>query len=263
MDLLTDHIPTFLLAGQSNMAGGVLVEDLPEELTWPESVNLITDEGLIDPSALPKGGPEWGMALLWHRLKGDAPCLMVKYALGGKNLANEWNPAGSIRVADEPEQRDVCWPRLLQAVEHANAWAKAVGVHLNWSGFAWMQGERDSVWPGMSAAYKPHMKDLLYSVRELTSDAELPAVIGLITPKVLVPTLDRYRHQYRERVRDAQRKVAKEDTNTSLVETDDLPQKADNLHFNTLGSLVLGQRMMATLLGEPETALPFGGTQSS
>ncbi len=259
MDLLTQHIPSFLLAGQSNMAGGVQVDELPEAFTWPEQVMLISEEGLMNPKDLPHGGPEWGMAQLWHSLRGEAPCLLVKYALGGMNLANEWNPSGSIRVEAEPELRSACWPHLLQAVQHARDWASAQQIHLDWQGFAWMQGERDSVWPGMSAAYESHLQQLLHSVRELTDRVELPAAIGLITPKTLLPSLDRYRHQYRERVRDAQRSVCAQDDQASLIETDDLPQKADNLHFTTLGSLALGQRFMASLLGQTEKVLGFGG----
>ncbi|GEM_PF-1942773 len=263
MNHFTDHIPTFLLAGQSNMEGGVLVEELPEETRWPANVRLISNEGPLEPTNAPTGGPEWGMALMWHRLMEDTPCLMVKYANGGKNLANEWNPAGSVRMEEEPELREACWPRLLDAVEQAKTWAITQDLELHWQGFAWMQGERDSVWPGMSAAYETHMLDLLHSVRDLTNDAVLPAVIGLITPKTLMPSLDRYRHQYRERVRAAQRKIAADDPYASLVETDDLPQKADSLHFTTLGSLVLGQRMMAALLSKPEAALAFGGMESA
>lgn len=262
MDLLTNNIPTYLLAGQSNMAGGVTLEELPEGTNWPENVILIHDGGLVDPFQVAKKGPEWGMAQMWQKRYGDTPCLFVKYALGGKNLANEWNPAGAVRLEEEPELRDACWPRLLQAIDHAKNWSETNKVRIDWQGFAWMQGERDAVWPGMSATYEKHLRELLASVRGLTGRPELLAAIGLISPRVLVPELDRFRHRYRERVRAAQREVASRDVHAFLIETDDLPQRADNLHFNTLGKLVLGQRMMAALLCKPKEALPFGGMSS-
>ena len=53
---------------------------------------------------------------------------------------------GSIRQADEPEQRYQCYDGLRQAIQQAVALAP-----LQWSGIAWMQGEEDSKHPGDGA----------------------------------------------------------------------------------------------------------------
>ena len=175
------------------------------------------------------------------------------------NLANEWSPGGEVRIAEEPEMRQVCWPDFLAAIDQAKTWSNETGTVLAWQGFAWMQGERDSTWPGMSAAYRAHLEDLLQQVRTLAEVHDLSAAIGLVTPRQIKEDLSGFRHAYREVVRDAQRSVVADDPHAVLIETDDLPQKPDNLHFTTLGSLVLGRRFMAGLLDRAQLALPFAG----
>ena len=99
----------FVCAGQSNMAGDVHRDELPESYHhWPQQVQCIGPEGTFSPLAQEKSGPEIGFAEILQALWPDEPILIVKHAIGGSNLANEWSPTGAIRQPDEPVQRRDC-----------------------------------------------------------------------------------------------------------------------------------------------------------
>ena len=237
----------FICAGQSNMAGGIVRDQLPESyLSWPNSVRCFGVDGPFNPVEHEKAGPEVGMAEEIVAHWSDQPVVIIKHAIGGSNLANEWSPTTAIRQPDEPEQRRLCFPDLQQALRLAQ---QQTDAPLEFCGFAWMQGERDSRSPGMTATYYRHLHELIEAVRALTETPDLPIAIGRITPRCRTDDGKAFRHTHRNLVRQAQEKYCQDHALATLVDTDDLPQRQDALHFNTAGCLELGRRFARVFLG--------------
>ena len=233
-----------ILAGQSNMAGGVIPDELPQDCSvWPQNVQIVGPQGAYDALAFEKAGPEVSFAQRYAASKPE-PLMLIKYALGGSNLANQWSADGQPRAQADLDKENTCWALLLQAIDQA----KQVGGALNFRGFVWMQGERDSVHLCMAELYHQHLSELLQRVRTVTATAKLPAVIGRVTPRQMLEDGSRHRHAHREIVRNAQVSVAESDPYATWVDCDDLPQKPDNLHFITAGGLALGRRFADALL---------------
>ena len=225
------------------MAGGIDRDQLPERyLTWPHQIRCFGVDGEYNPVEQ-KAGPEVGLAeVLVHRFPNEE-IIIVKHAIGGSNLANEWSPTGDIRQKDEPLQRRHCYADLQQAIAHAEA-----ASSLQYIGFAWMQGERDSREPGMTANYYQYLKELIAAVRTMTQTPHLRIAIGRITPRCLTEDGRQFQHTYRNQVRAAQELFCENDAASFLVDTDDLPQRQDALHFNTAGCLRLGRRFAEVLV---------------
>ena len=87
-------LPVFILAGQSNMAGGGIKEELPEELQKPQKDGLFVKFWGVKWKPLEPGkrfGPEVTFAAEMTRaLKG--PVGIIKLANGGTSLEKHWNP---------------------------------------------------------------------------------------------------------------------------------------------------------------------------
>ena len=228
----------YLLAGQSNMAGGVIVEELPESVnTWPDHITCYGPEGIYSVLENEKAGPEVGFAT---QLPPE-PVLIIKYAKGGTNLANDWSHNGERRSpADEHHgEPGCCWELFNKAIEAA----EAAYEQLTFKAFVWMQGERDSTDIGMANDYGKHIKELINAVRERVATPNLPAIIGRVTPRVMNAEGYHAPHSHRNIVRAAQVAFAEEDDHATWIDADDLPQRPDNLHFITPGSLCFGRRL--------------------
>ena len=110
-----------------------------------------------------------------------------------------------------------------------------------------MQGESDAYSQTYAAAYADNLRHLIDRVREDVSADEMPFAMGII---------DCINCPYRETVRAAQAEVAAESALVMAVETEDLPQNADNLHFDGSGVRTLGERLAGALLGDEAESAP-------
>lgn len=232
----------YILAGQSNMVGSGVTAELPERhRQTPETIRLWEDGQFVPFTRSPRFGPEVGFAYeLGVALPGD-PVVLGKVAKSGANLTYDWNPDGVSR-GEEDDYRGPMYPLMLDQVRQLCDSLRAEGDDATISGMAWMQGERDSVFDSMAAAYEDNLTAFIKQVRKDLQTPSLPFAVAQICPRVINLDTGRYRHAYREQVRQAQQAVAESLSSVALVRTDDLPQ-SDNLHFDTAGQIELGRRL--------------------
>lgn len=264
-----DPVQVFIVAGQSNAVGyGSDANLLPPALYAPQAdVRFWFDEGSFfsignpsmridsgdafvplafqsDPSGLTFAGPVdgFGPEIKLGRLLADAASTeiaIVKFAVSGSSLAVNWNPAtpGSFYH----EMRD--------DVAGALAALAAAGDTGHVAAFFWMQGEADAQTGPASAAYEANLTSFIAQLRADFANAALPFVFGRIN--VNIDTSCCFSFPFKDAVRTAQANVAGAVARTAMVDTDDLPLIADNLHFTAAGQLGLGERFANAYLGFP------------
>lgn len=174
-------------------------------------------------------GPELSFGHRLHELYPNDEIYLIKYAIGGTNLAANWNPSA-----------DAMGPRYKRFQERVNAALenlKKAGKKPTIVGMIWMQGEDDSTHPDYAPAYEKNLKNLIAKVRSDFHAPEMKFVAGRITTMgKLWSTPERM-----ELVRKAQENIAKHSANASWIDTDDLKWGYYG-HYGTQGQIDLGNR---------------------
>jgi hypothetical protein len=153
---------------------------------------------------------------------------LCKYAKDATSLGVDWDPAGSLYLG------------LLTFLDAAIA---ARGTPL--SAFIWIQGERDSVFSNLAAAYGDNLAAFFARIRTRYG-ASLPIFYNQLSSQNANP--------YASQVRSGQAANANT-TNNYMLTIDDLPlQSASPEHFTPPGYLELGRRYA--------TAMTWTGTDS-
>ena len=231
-----EALPVLVLAGQSNMVGGMTsVNDLSlaqravqtNVLFYGPDENGSTWDPLVPPTVSNnRFGPEisLGQYLLQHGPYNLVA--QVKYAFPGTNLALDWKP--------DPAAYGWCYKQLLLRAQAALQ--KLQLAHPDRrvfvAGFFWMQGETDAQDEAMAAAYAANLARLIAQVRLDFHAPALPVFIGRIRDGQFA---------YAGTVRQAQAQVAAAVPNARLIDTDGLPLAADHIHYTSAGNVTLGQ----------------------
>jgi len=227
-------VTVYLLAGQSNMLGRGETSALPAALTGAQHDVMFDDSGAFDALA-PAGGSsgEFGPEVLFGRTTADAlssrQIALVKHAVGGTNLASDWDPSGGPQYTTFINRVDTALQRI-----------RDMGLEPELGGMLWMQGERDSRDQAMADAYQTNLVNFITAVRDHLDEPDLPFIIGLPTE-----SLPPGNYPYQDTVRAAQRYVNESMGSTAIVETADLTLKSDNVHFDGAGQIGLGERFAA------------------
>jgi lysophospholipase L1-like esterase len=215
----------YLLMGQSNMAGRGRLPDVPRtensqilmltpSNTWTYARDPLHKQiGRIRPGV----GP--GISFAETRLKylpegtviGLIPC-----AVGGSPL-KRWTRNGDLYKA---------------ALKSAKEVSRAGTI----KGVLWHQGETDAG-RGSAHSYGPNLKKIISDVRNDLNAPELPFVLGHIG-SFLRP--DKFLHA--DVINNAITDIAENDPYVELVETADLKDGGDRLHFDTASAKILGKR---------------------
>jgi hypothetical protein len=246
------NVPVFVFAGQSNMIGVNTLSELmpgqeagqpnvlfygPNETgnTWGPLMPSSTSPNLVDGINRMGGsfGPEISTGLTISNGQGGALVAQVKYAVGGTNLFDQWNPAGSGNLYDNMVAR------VNQSIADLQTQLGHTGFV---AGFFWMQGESDA---GRSD-YATNLTNFIASVRTDFGDPNLPFVFGQIID-FMPPDSTTIRNQ--------QQQVANNVANTAYVLTDDLGH-FDIIHFNGQGTYTMGQRFGEAYLSLVATETP-------
>ncbi len=236
----------FLLAGQSNMHGAGVTDELPETLRRvPQNMRLFEQGEERDLLWRDNFGPELGFARKAGSLFTGEQVFLCKTAVGGSNLYYDWNPH-PVEKPEEDDYRGPLFPRLFDELEKVKEIVESERREWEVCGMLWMQGERDSVFEFMAEAYEDNLRELISETRERVADSELPVIIGEIAPRQYNLAEQRFGHAYRSTVQMAQREVARTESQVDRVRTMDLPQ-FDNLHYTTGGQLELGRRFADAL----------------
>lgn len=238
-------MPVFILAGQSNMVGVGDSDQLPDPCGEPQV--QIWFWGVRGGGWAPVRpgerifGPEVGVGWALRQAAPETPQALFKHATGGTSLATHWRPTTPQQSCPEAPCQ---WNPMISAAERAMERLRDAGYEPQVAGVFWMQGESDARDATQAAAYAENLRRWLDEARRWLDAPSLPVVIGRISKH-----LPAQRHPHTSTVRAAQRAVAEADPHTAWIDTDDLPLKADLIHFNAQGQVTLGERFVAAWLG--------------
>lgn len=239
----------FILSGQSNMSGGASVA--PEGLQFDPAVGdkvrmwdasdawnkrgvLGKWASLNELQVMKKEmkadfiGPEFGFAKAMSELYPAEEIHLIKVAKGGTPI-NFWLP--------DEKGKPNGHTQLLENLR--NALGKIEGEY-EIMGMLWMQGESDSKTQADAEAYQKKLEQLIALVRKETNKPELPVVIGRLSSRILESK--KFKMPFVKTVQGAQEAVTKTDKNVFVIDTDDLSQRDDLVHYDQAGQLGLGKR---------------------
>jgi hypothetical protein len=257
-------IDVYLIGGQSNATGQGYMKNIPDEFETDKSVRFFYSQylggggtpmewgPLCQASETPdKFGVELSMGTTLKQLTPDREIALIKHALSGSNLYEQWAPGKNKKDSENfgPE-----FKKFIQTVDAGLRELEAQGYEPKIKAMVWQQGEgdaRDIAGMEISRNYGKNLNHFIKRIRKQLNAHKMLFVYGYVIP---VP-LERFTG--REEVREAQKNV---DQNSGhklalkgafVVETDDLPLRCDEpdspypddkVHFNTFGILELGER---------------------
>lgn len=239
-------VKVFILGGQSNMDGCGKKEELPESYTThPENsmiwdnkkeawVQLATDS--FSERRKYKFGPEIAFSHLLARRYPEYTIAIVKTSGGGTKLWKHWLPNQGM------------YKRFLKNIDSACTQLSNSGTPYEIEGMLWMQGESDAETIEWADAYENNLKTLFTDVRKEMDNTDLPIIMGRISIGLLRKTP--WCFDYTERVQEAQDRVAAEDDNTFIINTNNLSTLKDNTHFDTKSQIYLGKKMGKLMVKE-------------
>ena len=227
----------FLLAGQSNMSGAGLYDQLKKSEQKPPEGVKIWHKGAwqkLGPGiSANKGrfGPELAFGRAMRAAYPDDDIYLIKTAAGGTSMHKHWK---------FEDGRGPLLRRFLNTSKAALANLKKAKVKYTIDGMLWMQGESDAA-QGKGAEYEASLKSFINQIRQEFKKPDLPFVMGRILPSFDNPVGNG------PMVRAAQASVAKELKNVVLFDTDDFA-RINKGHYNHDGQIMLGKTFAKHLL---------------
>ncbi len=231
-------VKVFVLGGQSNMDGVGHTDELPENYKIPP-VNVITWDNTkkkwvpvgTDSFAIRRKefGPELAFSHLLAEKYPNYTIAIVKTSAGGTKLWKHWLP------------QQPMYNSFFRNLDNSLKVLKAESLTYDISGMLWMQGESDAETMEYASVYAQNLKVLFKSIRLQTKKENLPIVMGRISSGLLRKTP--WNFDFTKVVQEQQDKVAAEDKNVFIINTDKLGTWKDNTHFNTKSQLWLGKKM--------------------
>lgn len=217
----------FLLAGQSNMSGAGLFNQLTKSDQKPPEGVKIWNQGAwhnLGPgfsANTGRFGPELAFGKAMKKAYPSDSIYLIKTAAGGTSMHKHWNI-----------ETGTLLKRFLKTAEVALQDLKKKRVNYQIAGMLWMQGESDAA-QGKGAEYEDSLKDFIKAMRKEFKEKDMPFLMGRILPTFDQPTGNG------PLVRDAQEKLARELKNVACFDTDDFP-RINKGHYNHEGQLELG-----------------------
>lgn len=227
----------FILIGQSNMVGWTesLFSQLPDWLKIkPIQVEFHQHGRKMEFHQQPGGriGPEVAFAKYLAAWYPGRKIRILKLAVGGTSIydwARLWNPRLAFRMTESTIQASL-YALLKRQIEVSQILTQGNTVQA----FIWMQGERDARYPLAADAYLGNLKAFITDLRREYASPQAAFILGRINPpKAQHPAVDV--------LRKAQEVVTTQMPRTVWVNTDALSKAADQIHYNTLGSVGLGR----------------------
>lgn len=239
----------FILSGQSNMSGGGHI--VPEGLQFDAAVgdkvriwdasDVWNKRGVLgkwaslnELQAIKKEmrmdmiGPEFGFAKAMSGLYPADEIHLIKVAKGGTAI-DWWLPDANGKANGHT-----------QLLENLKTALEKIGGEYEIVGMLWMQGESDSKKQEDAEAYQKKLEQLIALMRKETGRPELFFVIGKISSRILESP--KFKMPFVKTVQSGQEAVTKTDKNAFVIDTDDLSQRDDLVHFDQEGQLGLGKR---------------------
>lgn len=239
----------FILSGQSNMCGGghVAAEGLRFDPAVGDKVRIWDACGEGGKSPIPAKwaslnelqaikmqarvdtiGPEFGFAKAMAGFYPADEIHLIKVAKGGTPI-DWWLPDAN----GKQNGHTTLMENLKSALEKIGGDYEIVGM-------LWMQGESDAKTQADAEAYQKKLEQFIALMRKATGKPELPFVIGKISSRILESK--KFKMPFVKIVQSGQEAVTKADKHAYVIETDDLSQRDDLVHFDQQGQLGLGKR---------------------
>lgn len=226
----------FLMAGQSNMAGRGNVspkDTVPvDNLIYIDSLNHWVQAKEPLHYYQPKlTGLDCGMSFgksLKDSLPDNVVIALVPCAVGGSSI-EQWlydNEFNGVKLKSNFEAK----LRL----------AKEIGEI---RGILWHQGEANAYTDKMKG-YKKKLERLFADFRKMAGNNKLPIIVGELGSYPASDSIRANCHIINQYLADMEKK----DKYISLVHTEDLTLKDDNIHFDADSQRILGQRFAKTFL---------------
>ncbi len=227
------HVWVFIMAGQSNMAGRGLVEP-QDTVPNPRILSLnVAGELLVAKEPLHVYTPDWagldcGMAFANELLKSlpdTVSLLLVPTAVGGSPIG-KW-------IQDLPHRGVYLFSNFKEKLAIAERYGEVKGI-------LWHQGESDANPEGIQTRLE-NLNSLFTAFRKEVGNEQLPIFIGQIGSYSKHPeewaTINALNLAY-----------AQDDQFVRIVETDDLKDKGDKVHFDGPGQRQIGKRFADAFL---------------
>ena len=238
----------FILSGQSNMSGGGdVVADIGIDAAVGDKVQVWDASDGWGKQGNPgkwmslnqlqstkkelrnnKIGPEFGFAQTMSALYPAAEIHLIKVSKGGTPI-DFWLPDAN----GKQNGNTMLLANLKNALEK-------IGGDYEIAGMLWMQGESDAKKQADAEAYQKKLEQFIALMRKETGKPELPFVIGRLSTRILESK--KFSMPFVKVVQSGQDAVAKNDKDAHVVNTDDLTQRDDFVHFDQQGQLGLGKR---------------------
>ncbi len=252
-------LKVYILSGQSNMSGGgeVVEEGLKFDAAvgdkvriwdateaWGKQgapgkwVTLNQLQALKKEAKANKIGPEFGFAKAMSELYPANDIHLIKVSRGGTAI-DWWLPDAN----GKENGHTMLLANLKNALERIDGKYEIAGM-------LWMQGESDAKKQADAEAYQKKLEQLIALMRKETAKPELPFVIGRLSSRILESK--KFNMPFAKIVQSGQEAVAKNDKNASVINTDDLSQRSDLVHFDQEGQMGLGKLFGEAMIGLEE-----------
>lgn len=222
-----ENIWVFILAGQSNMAGRGFVE--PQDTIPDKRILTINKNGQIVYAKEPihfyeptRTGLDCGLsfckALIKH-IPDSISILILPAAIGGSSI-QQW-------LGDSTYRRVKLMSNFQEKVEFGKKTGEIKAV-------LWHQGESDANEEDIPV-YKEKLSQLIFKFRAIVNNDNLPVLIGKLG------SYSKNKDDW-EKINRAIKSYSSQDKNTAVINTSDLKDKGDTVHFNSEGQRIMGQR---------------------
>jgi hypothetical protein len=232
-----EPVKTFILAGQSNMAGMGEISELAVEMRQaPENVSVVEYKARSR-FAEPWFGPEVTFAHEIAKTWTEERILIIKFAVGSSSLL-AWAPDWSRGKASITNNEDAgpLYIKLLKFIKTVTD-----GIDAQFIGMMWMQGERDAKFQKAAKNYSINFGKFISQIRMDLKSPHLPIIYGQVNPPA-----DQF--SYVHDVREAQAQIQHQVPGTKMIKTDDLNKLEDGLHYNANGLIKMGKRFAKAYL---------------
>ena len=232
VELPVENVPNkenlwiFILAGQSNMAGRGLVE--PQDTVPNKRVYTLNKQGNIifakeplhfyEPSmAGLDSGLSFGKSLIKH-IPDSISVLLIPTAVGGSSIS-QW-------LNDSIHREVKLFTNFKQKAELGMRFGTVKGI-------LWHQGESDAK-TKEAPLYQIKLSELFYQFRKIIGNQETPVVIGQLGSYSTNPLWSK--------INDHIKYYVSTDPYSGVINTQDLKDKGDKVHFNSEGQRLMGER---------------------
>lgn len=232
VELSVENVPNkenlwvFILAGQSNMAGRGLVE--PQDTVPNNRVYTLNKQGNIIFAKEPlhfyeptmaglDSGLSFGKALIKH-IPDSISVLLIPTAVGGSSIS-QW-------LNDSIHREVKLFSNFKQKAELGMRFGTVKGI-------LWHQGESDAK-TKEAPLYQIKLSELFYQFRKIIGNQETTVVIGQLGSYSTNPLWSK--------INDHIKYYVSTDPYSGMINTQDLKDKGDKVHFNSEAQRLMGER---------------------